>query len=435
MPVQDAFITLGLAAVLGLLVGLQREHVAEPLAGLRTFTLITVLGALAGILAHTLGAWIVAAGFIALAMVTFIGEFVNARQPAEASSRHTGITTEVAALLMYLLGAYIPHGHREVSVVIGGAVAVLLYAKPMLHGFVRRLGDADMRAMMQFVLITLVILPILPDEPYGPFDVLNPQQIWWFVVLVVGISFGSYIALKLFGEGAGAVLSGLLGGMISSTATTVSYSRRAAGEKRHAPVAALVIMLASTVVYVRVLVEVAVVAPQTLPRIAPPVLVLLLTAIGLSVAVWIRNRSLQTKVPEQKNPTELKSAIVFGAMYAIVLFAVAAAKHYFDEAGIYIVAGISGLTDMDAITLSTSRMASQSDLSADTAWRAIVVATIANLVFKAGIAGALGGRVLFARLAVLFGINILVALALLVLWPENWMPFGAWSLSNPEPAG
>src|SRR5688572_19995298 len=141
MGVQDAFITLGLALALGLLVGMQREHVEEPLAGLRTFALITVFGALAGILSLTLGAWIVAAGLVALAAIALGGDLVNLRNQQERS----GITTEVAALLMFLLGAYVAHGHREVAVVVGGSVAVLLYAKPILHGLVRRLGDADMR--------------------------------------------------------------------------------------------------------------------------------------------------------------------------------------------------------------------------------------------------------------------------------------------------
>src|SRR6185503_274567 len=153
---------------------------------------------------------------------------------------------------------------------LGGSIAVLLYSKPVLHGAVRRLGETDMRVMMQFVLITLVILPALPNETYGPFNVLNPREIWWMVVLVVGISLLGYIALKLYGEHAGVLIAGLVGGVVSSTATTVSYARRAGRESLHLAVPTIIVLLATTVVYARVLTEVAVVAPSIFPQIVAP---------------------------------------------------------------------------------------------------------------------------------------------------------------------
>ena len=413
MDVGATFQTLGIALGLGLLVGMQRERVDAPLAGVRTFALISLLGALSALLALRLGPWVVGVGFAGLALTTAAGNLLHMK----SGRPDTGITTEVAILIMYAIGAFLVVGPPQVAVVLAGAVAVLLHAKPMLHDFVKRLGETDMWAIMQFVLITLVILPILPDGRYGPYQVLNPREIWRMVVLVVAISLLGYVALKLFGERAGAVLGGLIGGLISSTATTVSYARRASEAQGQVAVATLVIALASTVVYVRVLVEVFAVAAPAFAAIAPPIAVMLALAIALCALTWWRTRKARTELPPQGNPTELRSAIVFGLLYAGVLVAVAAAKQHFGDRGMYAVAALSGLTDMDAITLTSSRMAVADALPTTTAWRAIVIATIANLGFKAGIVATLGGPALLRRVVLVFAPQIVAGLALLVLWP------------------
>jgi len=273
-----------------------------------------------------------------------------------------------------------------------------------------------MHAIMQFVLISLVILPVLPNQAYGPHQVLNPREIWWMVVLVVAINLLGYVALKLYGERAGVVIAGLIGGLVSSTATTVGYARRASGARGQAT-AALVVMLASTVVYVRVLVEVLAVAPRRIGAIAPPILVLLAVSSLISFALWWTTRDGDRAPLPHGNPTELKPALIFAALYAMVLLAVAAARHTFGDRGVYVAAGISGLTDMDAITLSTSRLVAGDALPAGVAWRAIVIAIVANLVFKLGIVATLGGPALAGRVAMLFAIKVAVALALLAVWP------------------
>jgi uncharacterized membrane protein (DUF4010 family) len=211
------------------------------------------------------------------------------------------------------------------------------------------------------------------------------------------------------------VVSGLLGGMISSTATTVSFARRASNVPSQIAAATLVIMLASAVVKVRVLAEVAIVAPGKFWQIAPPIAVMLVVTMLLAAWVWWTHRKLKTEMPTQSNPAELKAALVFAAMYAVVLLAVAAGQHWFGDRGIYVVAGISGLTDMDAITLSTSRMAQAGSLDPGVAWRAIIIGSIANMIFKGAMIGILGGRVLLARVVVCDAIA--VGLALLLLWP------------------
>ena len=414
MTAAETLQTLGISLGLGLLVGLQRERVKSQSAGFRTFALITVLGTLCGLMAELMGGWIIAGGLLAVASAMIMANVIKLRGEREVSP---SMTTEVAAMVMFCIGAYLAFGHRSAAVVLSGAVVVLLHAKPILHGIVQRMGENDMRGLMQFALIALVILPVLPDEHFGPFQVFNLRQIWWMVVLVSGISLGGYVAFKFFGQRAGTILGGLLGGLISSTATTVSYAKRASHVESQVAAATLVIMLASTVVYGRVLFEIWVVAPSVMMQVAGPIVIMMATAIALAAVVWLRHRHTKAELPPQDNPTELRAAITFGVMFALVLLAVAAAKQYMGDRGIYAVAAISGLTDMDAITLSTSKMAAEGAVASATAWRAIIIACIANLLFKTGIVAVLGGPTLLGRVASLFGVNIAVGILLLVLWP------------------
>jgi uncharacterized membrane protein (DUF4010 family) len=410
MDISSLFQQLGIALGLGLLVGLQRESAASPLAGVRTFPLVTVLGTVCGLLSQAFGGWILAAGIIALTVIIYVGKII------EMSKGHPdpGITTEVALLLMFAVGAYLVVGDRAAAIAIGGGAAVLLHFKGELHGVVARLGAGDLKAVMQFALISLVILPVLPNRTYGPFAVLNPRNIWWMVVLIVGISLGGYIAYKFLGQRAGIVLGGILGGMVSSTATTVSYAKRAAAAPGAIGPAAIVIMIASTVVFARLLLEIATVAPAFLPATAPwLVALLILSAVG-SFALWLRSDKDHDEMPEQENPSELKSALLFGLIYAVVLFVVAAVKELYGNRGLYVVAALSGLTDVDAITLSTAQLVNAGRLNADDGWRLIVVAAISNLIFKAGAVAALGRRRLFFRILPAYGVVIAAGILMLI---------------------
>jgi uncharacterized membrane protein (DUF4010 family) len=409
MDIPSMFQQLGIALGLGLLVGLQRESAASPLAGVRTFPLVTVLGTVCGLLSQAFGGWILAAGIIALSAIIFIGKII------EMSKGHLdpGVTTEVALLLMFAVGAYLVVGDRAAAIAIGGGAAVLLHFKGELHGIVARLGANDLKAIMQFALISLVILPVLPNRTYGPFDVLNPRNIWWMVVLIVGINLGGYIAYKFLGQRAGITLGGVLGGLISSTATTVSYAKRAAAATGAIGPAAIIIMIASTVVFARLLLEIATVAPSFLPAAAPWLTALLLLSAVSSFALWFRSDKNHEEMPEQENPSELKSALVFGLIYAVVLFVVAAVKELYGSRGLYAVAALSGLTDVDAITLSTAQLVNAGRLNADDGWKLIVVAAISNLIFKAGAVAALGRRKLFVRILPAYGIVIVAGLLML----------------------
>lgn len=400
-----------LALSLGLLVGLQRERSERSLAGLRTFPLITVFGTMSSLLAMRFGGWIVAASLLGVVAVLAIGN-IGLRRGGKNVGQ--GTTTEIAVLLMFAIGAFLPIGPWVIGVAVGAGVAVLLQFKPELHGLAAKLGDTELDAIMRFVLISCVILPVLPNRTYGPFDVLNPFEIWLMVVLIVGISLAGFIIYKFFGRKAGILLSGLLGGAISSTATTVSYARRDNSTTATAVLSTLVIVLASSVVYVRVLIEVSVVAREFVVVVLPAVATMLVLTL-LPVA-WLARRAAHeaAPMPEQENPTELRSALLFACIYAGVLFAMAATKEYLGNQGMYVVALISGLTDMDAITLSTARLVADARLDPQDGWRLIIVAILSNLAFKTAIAGVLGGTRLLRLLLRLLALPTLGGV--LMIW-------------------
>ncbi len=412
MELSFLFQQLGVALGLGLLVGLQRESTASPLAGVRTFPLVTIFGTVCGLLAQAFGGWVIAAGLLALGGMIFIGKLEEGKK----GHPDPGLTTEIALLLMFAVGVYLVIGHRAVAIAIGGGVAVLLQFKGQLHGLVARLGENDLKAIMQFALLSLVILPVLPDRAYGPYAVLNPRNIWFMIVLIVGISLGGYIIYKFFGQRAGIVLGGILGGMISSTATTISYAKRTVGMPESAGLTAIVVMIASAIVFVRLQVEIVTVAPAFWSFAAPPLTILLLLLIAASLVLWVKNRSEQNDMPVQENPSELKSALLFGLVYAVVLFMVAAVKEHFGNRGLYLIAGVSGLTDVDAITLSTARLVHENRLSATDGWRVVVVAAMSNLIFKAGIVAFLGHRRLLIQILAFYGIVFTAGVLLLLFW-------------------
>lgn len=398
MPV-DAFINLAIALGLGLLVGLQRESKQIRAAGLRTFALVTLAGALSGVLAKTASGWVIVAGFLGIAGLAAVSHYTTATRDGDG-----GLTTEVALMAMFLVGACAVIGDRRLAIVLGGTIAVLLQAKAPLRRVVERLGDDDVRAIFKFVLLSLVILPVLPNRDFGPWSVFNFFEIWLLVVLIVGINLAGYIAYKFIGARGGALIGGLLGGVISSTATTVSYSRRTRGQKEAAPLASVVIMIATTVVIMRVLIEIAVVAPGILAQVAMPLGIVLVIAILLSLLVWTRFGRSPAEMSEQESPTMLRSALLFTALYVIVLVAVAWVGKSMGNAGLYVLAAVAGLTDVDAITLSTAKMANLGQIQTSDVWRVILIAFLSNLVFKIGIVALLGSRALLLRTTILFAL-------------------------------
>ncbi len=405
--------SLGVALALGLLVGLQREWEHNRIAGLRTFAFVSLFGGLSGILAEAYGGWVIGAALIAFAAVTVPGYIASLRD----RDADPGLTTEIAMLVMFATGAITILGHRMIAVVIAGSVMVLLQEKKALHQMVHKIGESDLREIARLVLIGLVILPLLPNKSFGNNDLLNPFSIWLMVVLIVGISLAAYLAGKFLGPTKGTAVAGIFGGLISSTATTVSLARRSKNPASHSPALAAMALISAAVVFVRVIAEVMIAGPGVIQQVLPPLVAM--TVLAGVVAVVAYRFTLRSKVgpTEEPPPSELKSAVVFGLLYVIVLFAVSHAKERFGQAGLYTVAAISGLTDMDAITLTTARLSHTGQIDAATAWRVIMTGGLANILFKTSLVLAMGTRAFIKPVLLGFAAMFAGGAAILWLWP------------------
>lgn len=409
-PELAALPRYAIALAIGLLMGLERERNPTAKAGLRTFALTALFGALAahlGAALHT--AWLIPAGVLLTGAM-----MIAAYQRAPSGSDDPGTTTVAALMLCYGLGVLVWHGEAQLAVMLGIAATMLLYFKPELRGMSERLTRRDLLSVLQFAVLSLIILPLVPNRDYGPYGALNPYQIWWMVVLIAGVGLAGYAALRLVGTRRGMAILGLLGGLVSSTATTLAFSRHARTSGAMLPVAVIVIVLANLVVLLRLGVLVAVLAPAVLAQLAP-VLVGGLIAGGLGAAYGTRRLHPAGEPPDlaMSNPTELRTALGFGLMYAAVLLAAAWLSDWLGTGGLYAVALVSGLTDVDAITLSSLRLFNLDKLPDAAVVNVIVLATLANLAFKSGLAFVVGGARMARHAAAGMGA---VGLGLIAAW-------------------
>lgn len=373
---------------IGLLIGLERERNPASRAGLRTFGLVAVLGTVCALIAERTGSpWIIAVGLL------LVGGMMIAAYHSHPDERDPGTTSVIAILLCFSYGAMVWLGFRTAAVMLAVVTTALLYFKPELQNLSKSLTRRDLISVLQFGVLSLVILPVLPDRDLGPYGALNPSQIWWMVVLVSGVSLSGYAALRYFGRKHGAPLLGLLGGLASSTATTLIFSRHARSEPMLASLALVIILIANLIVPVRLSVVTAIVQPAVLPILLPVLGGGLLAGIGVVVYAW-RGLGTQDGLPELelRNPTEIRTAVSFGLIYALVLLFSAALADYAGNKGVYVVALVSGLTDVDAITLSSLRLFGMAKLDAAETVTSILIAMLANLGFKLGIIAVVGGR-------------------------------------------
>ena len=413
----DDLITLGIAFGLGLLVGLQREKTNSQMAGVRTFTLVAILGALAGILTRDLeNHYIIPAFALTLTLIMAISNYIKIRRDPQT---YPGITTEISLLLIFVIGVYLVGGNKLLGVIVGATVVILLFLKESLHGFIDKLKDKELNAIMTFVGISLIILPILPDRDFGPFDVFNPREIWLMVTLIVGLSLLGYFMYKITGKKAGIISNGIIGGMISSTATTVTYARQTASQASFARIAAFIILSADTVSIIRVIAEVGIVVPQKLPEVILPFMTLFVfMAILAGVIFYLASKDNQVQnIPEPENPAQFKSALIFGLMYGIILFAVTFAQEKLGDQGLYIVSAVGGLVKKDAITLSLAQ-SMRNGMATDLGWRLIMTGVLANMGFKLVLVGILGHKKLLKWMSVLLGVSVIFGVLLILLWPS-----------------
>lgn len=406
------FYRFGAALAIGVLIGLQREYAyggpeEELFAGVRTFALIALLGATGALIADELASpWGLVGVILPLGGLLIVAHFVSAWQHGG-----TGMTTEMATLLALAVGALCYWDYLALAAAVGVATTALLSLKPEMHAFAQRITREDVYATLKFAVITVIVLPVLPNREFGfpPLDVLNPHQIWLMVVLISGISFLGYVMIKLVGPRQGISLTGILGGIVSSTPVTLSFAQKSQEEERLGRSFALAIVVAWSMTFVRVLVEVATINRALLGVLWPPLVAA--SAVGMAYGGYLY---LSQRPPEEaeevafSNPFELGAALKFGLLFAVVLLISKAASLYAGDVGVYLSSFISGLPDADAVTLSMAQLSGGSrGLSLTTGARAIVIGAMANTLAKGGIVLVTGSPQL--RRAILPGVLLILA--------------------------
>lgn len=421
---HQTLVGLAVALAIGLLFGLERgwhgqlDRDAEWPAGVRTFGLIGLLGGTAGLFAGQLGAVVFGLMFLAVVGVLVTAYLVDAR-----ATGHTGITSLVAALLAFALATLALLGYRTTAASAAVVATLLLGFKPQLHAGVAKLDRNELQATLKLLVISVVLLPVLPDRGFGPLAALNPYQLWWMVVLIAAISYLGYFAVRIAGPRKGLAATSLLAGLASSTALTIQLARLAGenhaagkGEADGTDLFAAGILIANATLFPRILVIVAAVRPALVVPLLPPLLLMaLITALPALIFWWRRGRGPEGAAVRLDNPLSLGLALRFGLLLSAVMLFGHLAVDAFGDAGILVVAVVSGIADVNAITLSIAEM-DPTTVATSVAVLAVVAATTANALFKTAACTLIGGLGLGVRVGVpLLGAG-LAGLALVWLW-------------------
>lgn len=413
----QTFYHLGVALAIGLMIGVERgwkERDAPEgarIAGVRTFGLIGLLGGSSAIVAQYLGPLAIGFAFIGLAGVLAAVYVVNLRQEEDV-----GITSLIASLLTFTLGNLAVLG--EVTLAVSSAVVatLLLTYKPLLHHWLSVLEPKELQAGLTLLLISVVLLPILPNQGYGPWQALNPYAIWWMVVLVAAISFGGYFAIKIGGSRRGIIFTGLFSGLASSTALTLHFSRIGNQDRSAAPILGIGILLACGTMFPRMLLVASLINPDLLKLLFVPTGVMALLTYLPAVYYWWSQAHIKFHTDSAlKNPLELSTALGFGLLLALIMLLGKALQHWGGEAGILVLAAASGIADVDAITLSLARL-SQGDLTLRGAVSGIVIAAAINSLVKGGIATIIGGGTIGLRVGLPLLASAIGGLVAVWLW-------------------
>lgn len=382
--VYDLSLKLATALAIGLLIGSERgwydrdKRDGSRVAGIRTFSLIGLLGGVAALIEPQQPPWLLAAALLAVTVLVVAAHLQDVRKDQDV-----GVTTAFAMLLCFVLAAWACRGRPLPAIGLTVVVMALLSSKPLLHRWLGRVQPQEFFSTIKLLVISLVLLPLLPNKGYGPWQALNPYWIWWMVVLISSLSFAGYLAVRLLGQKKGILLTAVAGALVSSTAVTLSLARQARLQQRYRLLAAAA-LLASAIMCVRVLVEVAVVHSALLRQLWPLLLSLMAGLLAGALWLWLRpdNGAAESSAGlELKNPLQLAMALQFGLLLALVLVLAKAMNAWFGQQGLYALALISGLVDVDAISLSLARSARQG-LPAEAASLAIVLACVSNTLVK-----------------------------------------------------
>ena len=406
MNMLDLAFRLGLALAIGFVIGLERgwrerdEEEGQRTAGLRTFTLIGLLGGVLGALSTGGDRSLLAAAFAILGAVLGVFLWREGQKHEDLSA-----TTFVAALVTFALGAFAVLG--DTTIAAGAAVATLLLLanKETLHGWLARITWLELRSGLLLAAMTFIALPLLPDRAIDPWQAINPHEIWLMTILIAAVSFAGYAAVKIAGPQRGLVLAATLGGLVASTAVTLSLARLARASAAHVRMLSGAILAAGAVMLLRVLAVVALLNAPLASALAP-VLLAGAVASGLIAAVLVGGHVQQTAGQSSdlvmRNPFEIGEVLRFGALLAVVMAAVALARQAYGDGGLFGVAAMSGLADVDALTLSAARLDVPLTVAADAILIAIAVNTLAKTAYAGYAGGArIGGLLLLCNTAII----------------------------------
>jgi len=409
---NDLLISLLVSGSLGALIGLERqwEHQLEfpekPIpAGVRTFALWALLGSICAHLSQTWGGMVFVGGMAA--MVVWLGIFLYVRVQEQPGA---GLTTAATGLVTYLIGGLVTGGQAREALVLTVVTLLLLAAQRSLHALSRKITPEDARAALQFLAVTGAVLPLVPDQSFGPYDAFNLRSIWLMVVIVSGLGFAGYVAIRWLGPTRGIAVTGLAGGLASSTATTLSMARMSRVRPELSEDCTLALVLACTVMLWRVEVLVLAIQPSLALALLPDFLIMSVPGVVFAISRILRPRASDTGPAAYKNPLSLKVAIHFALLYAAVVFFAKAGAARFGEAGLLAVSFLSGLTDLDAISLSLSNLVRGGSLAEAAAVQGIVLAAVANSLMKAGLAAGLGSPALRRRTLYVLGLTAALGL-------------------------
>lgn len=413
----SVFQQLGVAIALSSLIGLEREHRYQvdgyrEFGGIRTYALIGLMGALAYILSsyYTPLFAVITAGFLGLLIAAYV--------VTTAGKKYAGGTSEVAAILVYIIGILSAMEQYVVATSVSLGILLVLYFRQPLHKWAKHIKNRELISTIQFIIIAFVVLPLLPNQTYGPYDFFNPYIVWLMIVFISGISFLSYIGIKLFGAKKGITLTGFLAGMISSTALCFSFSSQSRKNVKVIYPYVLAIIIAGSAMFFRVLIEVVVLNSALFKDVLIPVGSMGLAGILISWFLWRKKEKMPEEVEKGvqnlKSPFSMWPAVKFGVFFAFVLFLSKFAVEFWGDKGVYLTSAVSGVVDVDAITVSMANL-SKNGLSEITAAKAVILATIINTFSKAGIFLIFGNRKVAVRILIAFLIMGSVGAGLLVL--------------------
>lgn len=384
MEELEIVIKVATALGIGLLIGVERgwsgknEEEGDRVAGIRTFGLIGLLGGVWAILTEMVGEWALILAFLAVTAMALSSYLVEARR-----STDIGTTTAYTQMLTFALGAWAAFGYHIYALGVAVVVITLLGLKPVLHKWVRGIETVEIYAGIKMLIITVILLPLLPNQGYGPWEAINPHWIWWMVVLISGISFVGYFIIKYVGDRAGTLLTALIGGLASSTAVTLNMANLAR-EQGVRLIFMAGVMVASSIMFIRITVEVMIVNSGLMGSLWLPLLVMFIGVVGGALWLWYGRKKKPEGEPKLQlsNPLKVTMALKFGLFLGLILFLSTAVVELFGDKGIFYLAIFSGLMDVDAITLSLSRLSREGGLRPETATFGIMLAAVTNTMVK-----------------------------------------------------